>query len=64
MKRFTFYQQRNGECIRVTPELVKQIIRSEFNVKQTQKKNKEKAYWFIYHRKPCNISPNYSVCDD
>jgi len=44
MKRFTFYRQRNGECVRVTPELVKQIIRSEFNVKQTQKKNKEKAY--------------------
>jgi hypothetical protein len=40
MKRFKFYHRKNGESIRVTPELVKKVIVSEFNLKQTQKKLK------------------------
>jgi hypothetical protein len=42
MKRFKFYQKNNGKSVRVTPELVKMVVRSELNVKQTQKKKKTK----------------------
>ncbi|XP_046651760.1 uncharacterized protein LOC124342696 isoform X1 [Daphnia pulicaria] len=40
MKRFKFYHRNNGEFVHVTPELVKKVIVSEFNLKQTQKKRK------------------------
>ncbi|XP_057374497.1 uncharacterized protein LOC130695374 isoform X2 [Daphnia carinata] len=42
MKRFHIYYRRNGSSIPLTVEMVKQVIKSEFNVKQSRERMNSK----------------------